>query len=228
MNVIDAYSIMEHYAESNANGPRSGESWKRISALKNSKNEILAAFKLFFAHAIFWNDLPGTKVKEYERLVVYQLAMFKDDSLVNEFTEIRRQLKNRNIFTRIRSKEVRTILENKQKELGLQLSPLEEMSKYAGEVDDYIENVLPMMNSLKEKLRTLNNDDFDAQYANLLGNFVCDVYELAHIERHYNDTEYFWPFEQLFKLSNDPQFDYLFSQYKVTISKFYNNNQRDR
>lgn len=47
MRFIDAYEIVEDYVDALANGKNKGEPYKRKSKLKNNRNEICVAFKLF-------------------------------------------------------------------------------------------------------------------------------------------------------------------------------------
>lgn len=67
MNVVDAYVILENYVDSLAKGTRPNEQWRRVSLLKNSKEEILAAFKLVFAHAIFGMHCQRRRWKDMNR-----------------------------------------------------------------------------------------------------------------------------------------------------------------
>ena len=86
--------------------------------------------------------------------------------------------------------------------------------------------LLPAVKTVREKLRSLSKEEMGKRYSDLVGNFVCDVYEVAHIERDLIDTEYFWPVHELYRLSNDPKFDYLFGKYKSYITNAYYNRKK--
>lgn len=226
MNFIDAYLIVENYTTSLAYGQRPNEDWKRISVLKNSKDDILSAYKLVFAHAIFWNALSKETLNKYE-LCLKHLGDFFEDNLVSEYTEIKNTLSNKNPFTKLRNKVARAALEERKKQIELTMArSMTEGMNYGNELDKFLEWLLPAIRKVKEFGRNLPAEDLDKQYFQLVGNFVCDVYEVAHIERDFNDTEYFWPIHELFRLSNDPKFDYLFGKYKSYIANAYYNNPK--
>lgn len=161
-------------------------------------------------------------------MVVHHLAWFRDDALIDEYVEVKRLLDNKSIFTKIRNKEIRASLEEKENRLVVQFNPVPDSMEYGRAVDEFIERLLPMIDATKKTLKQLSPDDLNKQYGNIIGNFVCDVYELANIDRDYNDTEYFWPFKHLYNLSQDPQFDHLFKRYKIIIANAYYNSMTDK
>lgn len=221
MTFIDAYIIVEDYIDSCANGQRQNESWVRVSALKNSKKEICEAFKLFYAHALFWSTFPNDKLEQYE-LILAHIGDFCDDKIVDEFYQIEKILNNRNPFTKLRDKSKREKFEERKKQIALsRTQSMLEGFKCKGELVDFISWFSIFSKDFKNKCSALPDKELSEKYPNLIGNFVCDIYEAAHIERDINDTEYFWPIATLYQFTNDSKFDYLFGKYKAYISHMY-------
>ena len=93
--------------------------------------------------------------------------------------------------------------------------------EYKKELGEYITWFNAFSKEFKQRCSTLPDDELDQKFPDMIGNFVCDIYEKASIERDYNDTEYFWPIEKLYQLSKNPKFDYLFRNYKSYISDLF-------
>lgn len=221
MNFLDAYMIVDNYVAALAREPRMHERWKRISTLQNSKKDICDAFKLFFTHSLFWHVIPNEDMKIYERSLNH-IGDFIDDKLVDEDIKIDAILKNRNVFTKLRDNNEKARLEERKKQISsIAAQSMMDGFKSGTELGDFISWMVPAMNAAKDKCKLLSDEEFNAKYFDILGNYVCDVYERIPINRHYDDTEYFWPFNKLYSLSNSPKFERLFLRYKDYISRMY-------
>lgn len=172
-------------------------------------------------HALFFHVILNDKLKIYERSLNH-VGDFVEDKLIEEMKEIESVLNNRNIFTKLRDKGEQAKLEERKKQIAdIVVQSILEGAKCGTELGDFISWMVPEMNAAKDKFKLLSDEEFNKKFFDILGNYVCDVYEKAQIEREYNDTEYFWSFDQLYKLSNNPKNDYLFGKYKEYISELY-------
>ena len=221
MNFIDAYKIVDDYVDSLAKEPKNNEHWKRTSTLHNSKKEICDAYKLFFTHALFFHVIPNDQLKLYERSLNH-VGDFIDDKLIDEIKEIENTLNNRSIFTKLRDNAERKRLEERKSEIvNIATRSVMDGFNCGTDLGNFIEWMVPEMNKAKDKCKELSDEEFNKKFFDILGNYVCDVYEKTQIERDYNDTEYFWSFDVLYKNSNKSKYDYLFSKYKEYISELY-------
>jgi len=87
MNFLDSYIIVNDYVDSCSKESINNEPYKRMSSLKNSKDEIFQAHMLFFAHALFWRVIS----KEEYALHVHCFRFiftFVDDSIVDQLCKI--------------------------------------------------------------------------------------------------------------------------------------------
>lgn len=215
MNFIDAYMIVESYNESIGKNQKEYK-WIRKSILLYPQKDILPAYKLFFAHALFWNVYSKEELKEYKHSIRY-IEYFVDDDLLDAYYEVGRKLHSLHFFdTLFRQKMIKDLSQQEYKLLLQIASQVKDGDFNELMFGGYLDQILPMIKATKEKCQSTKNMTI---IADILGNFVCDVYEIAQIERHFEDTEYFWPFRRLYELSNDPKFDYLFTKYRDFIKK---------
>lgn len=212
MNILDAYIIMDDYINAVAKGNK-GKFGRKIGELKNTKQEIRAAGLLLLTHAVFWNIFSKEKIEQYKS-VLRVLPLFNENEIIEECEEIQKQLENRNFFTKIRNKVTRNALKEKLDHLTEKM--LKENSKEMREcLDDFtlLDDLFEMANKTRKSILELNDEEYKKQYSNIIGNFVCDVYEKIGLNREYNDTEYFWPFSIIYQLAEKEDLDYLFEKY---------------
>ena len=170
---------------------------------------------------MFWHTIPNDDLKLYE-ISTSHIGDFIEDKLVDELIIINRTLGNRNPFTKIRNQNKKKKLEERKKQIEAEVvRSMREGMACGIELSSFIDNLNEMINRFKDSCRKMPEIVLDKKYPDMIGNFVCDIYDAVGIDRDYSDTEYFWPVAELYKFSNDPKFENLFGKYRSYIAQMY-------
>ncbi len=216
MNFLDAHRILFDYIDVLATPLPKEIPFRGISELKNTKDEIINAYKLFIAHMFAF----GTRTqKERENIDICMMGLptFVDDLFIEQLKECQRVLNDNSLWGRIRNKSAIPFAEEKRNLLLNQLLPqvhypIEEQTAYTDAIykaaQNYRNEIAQIHNgesdSLRKKLMTINN-------------YCQKAYQIAHIPMEENDVEFFYPFTLLRHFANDPRLGNLFGPYRTYI-----------
>jgi hypothetical protein len=220
MNFLDAHKIVYDFVDTVADNDTSNLPARRISLLKNSKSEIIDAYKLFIAHMFAFNTCSQS---EYEQIssLVYSINLFVDDALITEIENCEKTMAPKCLLSPFKSKSSMEAAKAKYdvltKKLIDHIGPIGQNH----DLDVYTSIVLQEANTLKEQLRSVPNDNekFKNQLS-LINEYCYKVYSVANIDMDENDVEYFYPFAVLQYFAKNPKLDDLFGNYKSYIFSY--------
>ena len=213
MNFLDAHKMIVHdYIDMVVLKQKPNEIGKRVSLLKNTKDEIIDAFKLFYAHMFLFNTRTNDEFEHFETCR-WGLSMFIDDALMDEYSECYKMLNDKSIIGRFRNKSAIPSAKERQAELVKQIGSLIVNHYKDEEMDAFIEKVLPLSKEVQKKWISQSAEDQFRETAHF-----CDkVYEIANIPFASKDFIYFFPFATLRRYANTPNSEDDFGKYKGYI-----------
>ena len=231
MTILDAYQIVDDFIDALAAGSRPGENCKRMSTLKNSCDEIRAAFKLLFAHAIFWSAVSHEELDQLELCYTY-IGTFIDDDIVDEISGIEIILDQSDQYIKGEKELIVKVLKDKENQFYHDHVTPSLLGSYGkrDELVDVISWVNERAKEVKAEGRSLTDEEFDFMFPAMIDDFVHELYEKVQIKADDNVGKYFWPFEVLLKYSKDPDKAQLYAGYEDYLKELilrYPEQQKD-
>lgn len=217
MNFLDAHKIVHDYGGSLSYPPdKDALLFRPQSLLKNSKDEIFDAFKIFLAHTIMFNTRTQEQLDTYISTLTCLNCFVADSKYWDAIKS--KQTANPSGFHKL------TINRNQQEEARQRYSNyLKEsvnlLNSYrSDEMDDFIVNVINEADRVREKLKAKKLEK--AELLDTFNDYCCFVYKHANIDIQENDVYYFRPFYYLRELIHDEDFSDLFKPYEEYLMNY--------
>ncbi len=141
MNFINAHKIVHDYSGAiGRHRPKEALLYYPISYLSNSKDEIIDAYKLMFAHMIFFHTRTQDEYKQYYALL-RSIDFFIDDSKYNDIINCNGIINAKGILAKWRNK---TALPYVREKLIGYLDEMSNLGLYPyriNEIDDYFDTM---------------------------------------------------------------------------------------
>lgn len=220
MNFLDAHKIINDYIDVSAATPTTKVA-RRLSVLKETKENILIAYKLFVSHMFAFNTRTQ---HEYENLysLMLLLPIYVDDEIVDGLEECEKIINSRGI-ARLKNKSAIPFAEEKFLRLSKEVLRLSELSCIKAELSGFEKEIMPAAESLSKALNTMptgTRETMNKRFE-IIGQYCCEAYRCAGIKMEEDDVDYFLPFSVLRRFSEYPSLGYLYDRYKDYI--FLNN-----
>jgi len=221
MNFLDAHIIVHDYFGSLAKLPDAKALlFRRKSDLKNTKDEIIDAYKLFYAHMLFYCTRSQEEYVQYEMSREWLNCFVDDDKyfdvircniLVNESKSFFGKLKNHNALPQAQEKINNYLQESHDL--------LNDKYRYE-EVDEYFDIMKKKIDEIKEIFKDEEEafgEVSDKTFNEYSIDFFFTSYEKAHIKVDETDIAFFYPFETLRNLIENPDSCNIYYKYKNYI-----------
>ena len=215
MNYLDAHMIINRFIDTAANEKTSSIPVKRISSLKDSKDAIITAYKIFVAHMFAFNTRTQM---EYEllRSLLFSLNAYVDDKIVDEFESCQAVLESKGFFTRLKNKSAIPFAEEKRTRLLNEISESMFDINISESIERFESEITVEAKKLIEDLNTMPSGTRETLANRLIR--ICDycykVYEIGNIPMNDTDQEYFLPFLMLKHFSTYPSLAHLYDKYR--------------
>ena len=143
MNYFEAYRIVQAYCKALSMPREEHDILYPLSRLKNSKDEIWDAYKLFIAHILLYKSRTPEEFQTIRTQPTY-LEMFYDDALANRVNYLSNYAKKKSIFV---SQSKRQQADNELKRI-LPMDFPQKMLNASSKVDQIIEQIHPIHDEL--------------------------------------------------------------------------------
>lgn len=217
MNFIEAHKIVHDYGSALAKGTdKNALIFRPNSHLNNTKDEIIDAYKIFYAHMVLFNTRTQKEYEQYEACRKF-LNHFVDDALYNLVIENERFLSKNSLF-----QNANEIEEAKQLQKQYMDAISDSISKgyYRNdEMKKFFNDAQEIALKFKAGISKLDlNDEKDfGQYTNDINSYAFLIYAIANIDLHANDLDFFFPFPLLQRFCKVPQYKDVFGKYSNYI-----------
>lgn len=221
MNFIDAHMIVHNYAGSLAKGASENAIiYRPISYLVNTKDEIIDALKLFYAHMIFFNTRTQEEYEQYE-LARKCLNYFIDDAKYYDVINCNKIINSKSLFEKWRNKTALPFAKEKVNEYLSEISNMMANPFRGEEVEEYFLEMQTQCAVIKERITVEKREQGSVSnktYYECCNNYCCVAYEKAHLVMEEMDIEYFYSFDILRYFLTRPNLNDLFENYAGYIS----------
>ncbi len=218
MNFIEAHMIVHDYGGALAKKTdKNALIFRPNSHLKNTKDEIIDAYKIFYAHMIFFHTRTQEEYQKYENCRKF-LNYFVDDTLYNLVIENEKFLSKKSLF-----QNAKKVDEAKQLRIqymdaistSISKGPYrnDELEKFFSDAQEIASKMRPLISNLD-----LNNENDFEEYFNTINAYAALIYPIANITLQSYDIDYFFSFGMLRILSKMPQYEDLYSKYADYIA----------
>ncbi len=194
MNFIEAHMIVHDYGGALAKGTnRNALIFRPNSYLKNTKDEIIDAYKIFYAHMIFFNTRTQEEYEQYENCRKF-LNYFVDDVLYNLVIENEKFLSKKRLFkNRKKLDEANQLQQQYMDAISASFSKgyyrNDEIEKFFSDAQSIALNMKPRISNLD-----LNDEHDFEEYFDTINAYAAIIYPIANIDLQSNDIDYFFPF----------------------------------
>lgn len=216
MNFLDAHRIVNDYIDICATTPITKVA-RRISELKESKENILVAYKLFVSHMFAFNTRSQ---QEYEMLntLMLLLPIYVDDEIVDGLEECEKIINSRGI-SRLKNKSAIPFAKEKFLRLSKEVLKLSEASSIMEELSEFEKEIMPIAEALSKTLNSMPTGTRETMNRRFeeIARYCHEVYKCVGIQIEEDDIEYFLPFAVLRQFSEYPSLGYLYDRYKAYI-----------
>ena len=182
-------------------------------------DDLVDAYKLFFAHMIMFNTRTPEQYEQYDILRKF-MHMFIDDNRYNKIVTCGKIIKDESFLTKKRYAEVLPILEDYYNSRMKESSQMF-MSSYRGEeIEEYFSTMMSVAKESREWLKKSNAENPEKRKENLfnmLDDYCETAYQIAGIPMDYYDTVFFKSFDMLREWVNRNTFDGILTPYKDYI-----------
>lgn len=212
MNYIDAHKIIYDYINVASQQADEGLPARRLSTLRNSKRDIINAYKLFVAHMFVFDTCSQ---EEYENLttLVYSIGLFVDDVLIAQLEECQSIMSSKSNNRKVIDDATKQY-EDLSKRLIKEIEPLGPNK----EISAFISSIVPIAKTYKKRVFSVpDGGNKLAAQLEIINEYCYQVYSVAEITMFDDDVEFFYPIKLLQFFANNPKLDSLIGKYKDYI-----------
>jgi hypothetical protein len=224
MNFLNAHKIVHDYAGSVGMGADKNAIGRPISYLKNTKDEIVNAYKIFYAHMIFFHTRTQDEYDQYQ--TVYRFINdFIDMDKYNETIECNKIVNNKSIFGKFQNKEK---VNNAREKLNGFMQEYADKLLHPYRIEE-IDDIFPKLqnksqelhNYIKEEMEKNGEDSASKIYYSCCEEYCKFAYNLVGIELSETDLPFFMSFDTMRKFLEDKDL----STYYVGYENYVKNNR---
>lgn len=218
MNFLDAHRIIHAYIDVAANSQNKKVPVRRISELKNSKEDIFDAYKLFVAHMFAFDTRTQAEYELLDSLIML-LNVFVEDRIVDEYEACQKIIEDKSFFGRLKNKAAIPFAEEKRNNLVKEIAPLLAKPYRSEEKDRFTDAIFTEAKRYREIVSSLPKGTRETLVMRLteINHYCYNIYEIANIKMKETDVEYFYPFPILKELSKNSNLSELYDPYKQYI-----------
>lgn len=222
MNFLEAHKLVHDYIDVIAMEANPyALMYRPLSSFPSGfdKDNLVDAYKLFYAHMIMFSTRTEQQREQYEILRMF-INTFIEDSKYNNIVTCGKILKDSSFMTKKRYSDVLPILDEYYALQMKESSQLMLHSYRGDEIVEYYNQMVKEAKKARETLKKLNEENPDLRRENLF-NVVDDycelAYSLANIPMDYYDTVFFKTFDVLREWANRKAFNGILTPYKEYI-----------
>lgn len=206
MNFLDAHKIVHNYGKSLSKGAnKKAFGFRPVSFLENTKDEIVDAHKLFYAHMLHYLTRTSDEFDTYQMAFSF-LKYFIDDEKYNEIVKCAEIVSDRSFIGRLSNKR---ILRYAQEIVDATLVEFTELENYrAEEISDYFQDMQRTSERAHEELRTkyISNGKKPVDYFSICDDYCQAAYVIGNISMDKDDCVFFYKFELMRELLSNPEY----------------------
>lgn len=212
MSYLEAHKIFHDYIDALVcNGQREEVPFYRKSAFKNSKEEIMYAYKVFMAVAYrYGNGIYLEREVERYNMMVSALGMpWVDDEFADGYVECERILNDNSLWGKFKNRTAQPYVKEKLDRLTKELfintqgiNPVDVMM----ERDAFTEAILKLVNESVQRAKALPEDSHERKQklTEILDDYCLGAYDVIGLTIRQEDINCFYPLPTLYKLSTHP------------------------
>jgi len=212
MSYLEAHKIIHDYIDVVVrSGQYENVPFYRESAFKNSKEEIICAFKLFFAVGYRYggNLYSEEEWEAFKLLFSSVMSPWMKDELVDEYIKCEEILNNKTLWGRIKYRKATPYIKDKRNRLTEEWHKeflRNDCGKFREEQDDFYKAIKKLAQESEKKAKESPNDLGNAE------RYCLDVYEYIGLLPRQLDLYMFWPIPTLQKFANAPEMGEYFTE----------------